>query len=244
MPLLTVICVTFKDVDGILRTLNSLDPLRPAIRTGEIEVLVIDGGTGEEFEEARPDFEAWCSVVSERDEGIYDAMNKGLRASTGHFVWFLNGGDESAVADWAPISALLRSSPNSLVLGNYELKTAGGLIKRASRPASYIWHALPTSHQAILYPGPEARTALYDRSYRVVADYEFTARLLASGLPSVCAKITLARFHTGGLSSLHAKLIATEATRVQSSILGSALLRRLASRAIHTASRTRRKWQG
>lgn len=209
----------------------------------DVELIIVDGGTGEEFFKAVGDLSCRHQVLSEPDQGIYDAMNKGLSLSSGDYVWFLNGGDLCAVTDLRGFIEALITSDGSLLLASYSLDTGFGKIRRRPRDASYIWHGLPTSHQAILYPGDAARTQRYDLSYRIVGDYDFTARLLVRGINTKKISHEISSFQLGGVSQQHAKLVASEATRVQRSVLNLTWYSLLHSRLRHTASRTLRHLQ-
>jgi putative colanic acid biosynthesis glycosyltransferase len=151
----------------------------------EVELIIIDGGSGDELHDVVGDLQGQVSIVSEADNGIYDAMNKGLRLSRGDFVWFLNGGDVSTVQQPGELSKYLRQSLGQLVLAAYSLETGYESIHRKSRDSRYIWHGLPTSHQAIFYPGDQTREYEYDGRYKIVGDYELTARMISSGTARV-----------------------------------------------------------
>lgn len=152
-------------------------------------------------------------LISEPDAGIYDAMNKGIIAANGTHLWFLNGGDECLVR-WTQLSALLEANERNVILTDFVLTAGDRDRARSSRPARSMWHALPTSHQAIYYPRAQLK-GHYDQSFRVAADYDFTARLYASGVPFVVEHVTVARFHLDGTSTQQAELIGSEARRVQ-----------------------------
>jgi putative colanic acid biosynthesis glycosyltransferase len=209
-----------------------------------VQVIVVDGDTGPGLREAVASSGVQVDLTSEPDEGIYDAMNKGIARSTGRFVWFLNGGDRSHVDSWHDLSLILtEADDDTMILGDYLLDTGRGELLRKARRAFYIHHGLPTSHQAILYPGDPIRGARYDLRFRVVGDYELTARLLRSGVRPMVVHRPLAVFAAGGMSQVRAKEIAVEAARVQVETLRTPAPLRLASRALHAASRTRRTLQ-
>ena len=241
-PLLSIVTVTYRDAAGLGATISSLHELR-RIMGQEVEFIIVDGGTGQEFWDAVASLSGSFRTLSEADQGVYDAMNKGLSLSQGHFVWFLNGGDVCTVTDVAGFAKFLKDSIGSMVLADYSLDTGSRRIQRRQRSAEYIWHGLPTSHQAILYPGELARSHRYDLSYKVVGDYEFTARLLASGVVTRQMPQNIAAFQLGGMSQLHAKTVAVEATRVQRTVLGLPWYRQAHSRVRHTVSRNIRRLQ-
>lgn len=203
---------------------------------GDIEVLVQDGGTvGLEAVHSRP----FVKIESGPDQGTYDAMNKALDRSTGEHVWFLNGGDESLVTDWKMLRDEM--SAGVMTMGSYELAFGKNVISRKSRGAGYLWHALPTSHQAIFYPGDVARSQRYDLSYRVAGDYDFTARMFKSGVRVSRSSRPVARFHVGGASLVDGAAVAREAARTQAETLKAPLILRFLSRAVHRVSLWRRR---
>jgi putative colanic acid biosynthesis glycosyltransferase len=179
----------------------------------------------------------WVDFRSEADSGIYDAMNRGLDRTAGDYIWFLNGGDVSTVANWSDLEAIMPGDGGTMVLGAYVLDFGTKSVPRKARSASYIWHALPTSHQAILYPGSSARATKYDLSFKIAGDYAFTARLLQLGVSSVTTSLTLATFSIGGSSYIHARQIASEARVVQRQVLDLGVTRVLLSQIRHATSR-------
>lgn len=217
--------------------MNSVQELKLEAQR-EIEVLVIDGGTGEGFVPVVRDYSEWADITTEPDSGIYDAMNKGLERSSGEFVWFLNGGDLSIVPDWQSLRKILvANSAGGMVFGSYVLDTGHRLVPRESRGAWYLFHGLPTSHQAILYPGELVRALKYDLAYSVTGDYEMTSRAKIAGAPVKVVRLELARFGTGGTSQQRSNEIAVEAGRVQREVLRVPFPARAASRGLHVISR-------
>lgn len=96
-PRFSIVTIAYNDLEGLRRTVASVDAQDHA----SYEHLVIDGastdGTGDWL--ARLPEDPARSVVSERDRGIYDAMNKGLRAARGEIVIMMNSGDTFSAPD-------------------------------------------------------------------------------------------------------------------------------------------------
>lgn len=239
-PLLSIVTVTFEDIPGLARTLGSLSSISQQ-SDANLEVLVVDGGSGPGIHRLSSEF-PWANILSERDGGIYDAMNKGLDRSRGAFVWFLNGGDECCLDSWKEIAELLEGCPDSMLLAAYDLQIGSRSIRRLPRNASYIWHGLPTSHQAIFYPGDRAREIRYSDRFSLVGDYHFTARMLATNLPVVRSDIPVAKFHMDGISFEQAHRVATEAGIVQAEMKSPRALRYI-SKFRHGISRNLRRLQ-
>src|ERR1700679_4250093 len=89
-PLISIIVVIWRDAAGLTALLDSIVPhLGP-----RVELIVIDGGSDESTLSVLRKYDEWIDRwVSETDQGIYDAMNKGLKIASGQYVWHLNAGD-------------------------------------------------------------------------------------------------------------------------------------------------------
>jgi glycosyltransferase involved in cell wall biosynthesis len=93
MKKLSIVTINYNNADGLEKTLNSIHPIPREINEF-VEHIVIDGGSTDEslakIDLFRQEISAW---VSERDAGIFNAMNKGLDRCTGEFIIFMNSGD-------------------------------------------------------------------------------------------------------------------------------------------------------
>lgn len=96
-PLLTIITVTFQAEKFLGRTLDSIERALSNVKNPSLlEYLIIDGGSNDSTLSIARRYDHFISkVISEKDKGLYDAMNKGLRLASGRYVWFLNAGDEA-----------------------------------------------------------------------------------------------------------------------------------------------------
>lgn len=96
-PEVTVVTVTRNDLDGLRATLASVR----AQTLGAVEHVIVDGASTDgsaDWARAHPAVPQ-SIVLSEKDDGTYHAMNKGLALATGGLVTFLNSGDTYAAAD-------------------------------------------------------------------------------------------------------------------------------------------------
>ena len=90
MNKITIITVVFNDKLNIERTIKNV--LEQDYK--EIEYIVIDGGSTDGTLEILKKYSGKIDVlISEEDRGIYDAMNKGIKLSTGNWICFMNSGD-------------------------------------------------------------------------------------------------------------------------------------------------------
>lgn len=177
---------------------------------GALESIVIDGastdGTLAALEALRPRI---ARLVSEPDEGIYDAMNKGLRLAGGDVVGLLNADD--VYQDDQVLSRVARAFEDPSVeacYGDlvYVRKEDPSRIVRYWRsgppaPESFRWGWMPAHPTFFVRRGIYERHGLFDTRFRIAADFELMLRLLgrhrvkAAYIPEV-----LVRMRAGGTS--------------------------------------------
>lgn len=88
--LLSIITINYNDKSGLEATFNSV--FNQTFKT--FEYIVIDGGSNDGSEELiEENIDKIHYWVSEKDKGIFNAMNKGIKAAKGDYLLFLNGGD-------------------------------------------------------------------------------------------------------------------------------------------------------
>ncbi len=219
--LLSVITVAFRNLDGVVKTWRSLRNLArdPSL---SFEWIVVDGGsndgTAEFLEKLNEEFN--LRYVSEKDRGIYDAMNKGIDMAQGRYAIFLNSGDifHDDVAQF--VRQLNRVQGNAMVMGDALLDFGdGNKVRRAAKPGWYIYHSLPASHQAIFFPLSGLKTYPYDLQYRVSSDYALTARMYKAGYPFKRLPGLVSEFSMGGVSTSNNLELCQDAKKVQRQIL-------------------------
>lgn len=187
-PLISIITITYNAESEIRPTLESLN--RQTFRN--FEHLVIDGASNDNtlsiVKEMSPD----SIVISEPDKGLYDAMNKGLRAAKGEYVLFLNAGDSLHSPDILRRYADQRGA-NIIYGDTIIVDSERNFIKprHLSAPKKLTFKSFSKGmlvcHQAFMVRrniSPE-----YDLQYRFSADYEWTLKCLRSSDPTHNANI-------------------------------------------------------
>jgi len=200
-PTLSVITVVYNNVQDIERTMLSvLTQTYP-----RIEYIIIDGksidGTLKIINRYRDQV---TKIFSEKDEGIYDAMNKGLAAATGDYVIFMNSGDEFYARD--TVQNVFASSPNAdIYYGETEMIDADGKSlgqRRHKAPEVFTWkdfrYGMSISHQAIYVRRSLAMP--YDRRYKLSADIDWIIRAALQAKNIVNVNQYVAKYLVGGMS--------------------------------------------
>lgn len=91
-PVLSIVIVTFNAAQFLPRTLDSLEN-QLEFDSEDVEIVVVDGGSTDDTLNMIKGCRLISTVLSEPDNGIYDAMNKGARLASGRWLQFLNAGD-------------------------------------------------------------------------------------------------------------------------------------------------------
>ena len=172
----------------------------------DFEWIVIDGGSSDDTLSLLKDTKAF--ITSEPDEGIYDAMNKGIERMTGSHMLFLNAGDQLAHPDCLEIINEYIARGAVFIYGDaLEQDLDGTIHEKIAKPYTSISKGLFTHHQAMIYAQSELR---YDLQYKIASDFEFTYRFLrdivALDLPIYYIPQPLCIFEGGGVSQTNAKL--------------------------------------
>lgn len=219
--LLSIITVAFRNYDGVVKTKASLAHLARETDL-DFEWIVVDGGSTDGTAEYLQNLNGEYNLryVSERDNGLYDAMNKGIAMAQGKFAIFLNSGDvfHQDIAHF--VHQLANKKENAMYIGDALLDFGDGTkIRRGAKPGWYIYHSLPASHQAIFFPVTGLKNHPYDLQYRVSSDYALAARMYKSGYPFKRVKGLVSEFSMGGVSTSNNLELCQDAKNVQRKIL-------------------------
>ena len=189
---------------------NALEALRHTAysvrgqRGADFEYIIVDGGSNDGTQtwlQAHADVAD--QVLSERDKGIYDAMNKGAALAMGEWVLFLNAGDTFHSADTlAEITPMLRIADEhtALVYGDItRLRHGRTIVKIAEEPHNA--HRMFFCHQALFTRTHLLRNMPYDIAHPFSADFKFVKMAYKRGVGMLHAPVVIANFDTGGVSS-------------------------------------------
>lgn len=203
-PFYSIITVNLNNLNGLKETLKS------ALNQdfNDYEIIVIDGASidgSQQYVSALNNPRIRC--FSERDNGIYDAMNKGLAHSTGKFTVFMNAGDffyDPHVLSKVARIGFLRN--NKVIFGRAAIILSNG--RSVLYPPSFIdaanvrhWlkYALP-NHQSMFFPYEYSRNARYRLDLKISSDSDFKIRAL-NDLGYYFIDTKIANFTLGGISS-------------------------------------------
>lgn len=173
LPSISVITVVYNGAPLIEKTIKSV--LSQTYLN--IEYIIIDGGSKDgTLEICNKYSNQLAHLISEKDKGIYDAMNKGLLHATGEYCFFLNAGDE--FYNDAIIACLFNKYGNKpdAIYGSTELITPNGQVKKTTEIPKTLtwkkmWQGMIISHQGIIFRRRNIQK--YNINYKYVADHEW-----------------------------------------------------------------------
>ena len=167
----------------------------------ELEYIIIDGkSTDGTIDILQSIQDQRLKFISEKDTGIYNAMNKGLRLVSGDYLIFLGADDTFFNEDVLTKVAAKITNSGNIVYGDVMLKTRQRLY---NGPFSrWTWGHRNICHQSIFYPKTIYSNYSYNEAYRSVADWDYNLRLLIDGIKFTYIGETICTFNDeGGLSS-------------------------------------------
>lgn len=201
LPKVSVVTVCYnchKFIEATIR--NVLKQTYP-----NLEYIIIDGnsidGTCEVIERYADRLAYW---VSEPDAGIYDAMNKGIRAATGEWIIFRNAGDyffkPTTIAD---VFARYDDKGEAVIAGGMRSFCPEGYRdKFYHQQATDVWHKAFISHPSAFIRMEVQKAHPYATSYRIASDYHLFQTLLLQGATVACYPELVALFDGGsGIST-------------------------------------------
>lgn len=206
MKTISIITVTYNAEHCLEGTIQSIiNQTYP-----HIEYIVIDGKSTDNTRNIIDKYAAHIHyTISEKDQGLYDAMNKGLRAATGDFVWFMNAGDHIFAPDTTEKIAALITENTGILYGEVML-TEPQTRKQLGTRSQLTPHQLPAalsvnsmrygmtvSHQAFVV---RRAIAPFYISNNLCADIDWVIKCLKQSKENIHTHLTLAAFETGGLS--------------------------------------------
>lgn len=162
---ISIIIVTYNAGGTLQQCLNSIYKQT----FSEIEIIIIDGkstdSTVDIIKENNSKISFW---KSEKDEGVYDAMNKAIDVATGNWLYFL-GADDELLPSFSDLATEL-IDPHTIYYANVFSDGAIRLGKLTDKQLAKVG----VYHQAIIYPNTVFKKYRYYAKYKISADFALT----------------------------------------------------------------------
>jgi glycosyltransferase involved in cell wall biosynthesis len=194
VPLISVITVSYNAAASIDKCIQSVK--NQSFKN--YEHIIIDGlstdGTVNILKAHENDITYWRS---EKDTGIYNAMNKAIKYANGQYFLFL-GADDELMPGFSEMASLL-ADPACIYYGDFIFET---LRKAGGKFDAYRFSKACICHQNIFYPEMAFKKYQYNEKYPINADYHLNLKLWADKtIKFEYHAIVIAMFSSAGVSS-------------------------------------------
>lgn len=199
-PLISVILPVYNGAQTLEAALHSIT----SQTYHPVELIVVDGissdRTPEILHNHRDDFSV---LISEADDGIYDAINKGILRSSGEWIYILGADDVLASSDIFEKVLSHVTAETRLIIGNVAYTgEKQSLVPRIHHSAwsKQLWWRNTLHQQGALYHRSLFADVQFNTRYRVLGDYDFHLHLFAAGVNAEKKAVTIAHCAAQGTS--------------------------------------------
>lgn len=205
----SIITVVYNGAKTIEKTIQSV--LRQSYK--HIEYIIVDGlstdGTQKVIEKYK---DSVVCFISEKDNGIYDAMNKGIERATGEIIGIINSDDwydEKAVEK---IVDYFEQNEVGLVYGEVAYVSQSKEVKFMPKvPLDKMWYRMTISHPSVFVKkNVYEKYGKFDTNYKLASDYDFLLRVYSRQVKFGYIDDVIAYFRLGGASTVREKEMADE----------------------------------
>jgi glycosyltransferase involved in cell wall biosynthesis len=214
---LSIITINYNNKDGLCKTLTSIAEQK----NKSFEYIVIDGGSTDGsvdiITEYAKNINYW---ISEKDHGIYNAMNKGICKATGDYILFINSGDH--LFSSSTIDEILKCKlVEDLIVGDlyidYIKKKTSYLYSLKNKKISKSF----LLRQTLPHPSTLVRKQLlinlnmFDEAYKIAGDYDFFVRAVLSNATCQHIPVAITVFNDMGVSYNNLDLVEKENKKIR-----------------------------
>ena len=225
-PRFSIVTVTYNAENVLNDTIQSI--VTQTYRN--VEYIIIDGGSTDGTMHIVDRYRPMISiVVSEPDNGLYDAMNKGIALATGDYICFLNAGDAFHEDDTLQrmVHSLRGMELPDVIYGDTDIvDTEGHFLhkRRLSPPKKLTWKSFENGmlvcHQAFFARTKLAKATPYDLTYRFSADFDWCVRILKQAAVTHHTHLTLIDYLNEGMTTENHQASLRERFRIMSKHYG------------------------
>ena len=216
----SIITVNYNNRDGLIKTINSVINQT----CSDYEFIIIDGGSNDGSVEVIQQHSDRISYwVSERDNGIYNGMNKGISKAQGIYINFMNSGDIFYNNKTLEMVSYQMDNSDFIVGKDFNQDPKTGKVfttilpTRITMAAFYMW-TLP--HQSAFIRRTLFNDSLYDETLQIVADWKFYLdKIVFKNKTIQLLDLVICNREQGGISVSQALKTLEERKKVLSSVL-------------------------
>jgi glycosyltransferase involved in cell wall biosynthesis len=200
----SIIIACYNSAKTITNAVSSLIPNKDYIQ----EVIIVDNlstdNTTEISSMILTEAEIQSFIISERDYGVYDALNKGINVSKGKYIGILHSDDEYLPTTLELVFNELNKSDSIVIYGNALFKSLKNKIVNIysrdviqNRPYAFM----PVIHSSVFLESRISKLIKYDVRYNIASDYKWIMKLLDQNLNFVYLNQNLIMLSYSGISN-------------------------------------------
>ena len=231
---LSIITINYNNAEGLRKTIESV----LAQTYTEIEYIIVDGASTDGSVDVIRELATRPTIkwVSEKDKGIYNAMNKGIRMATGEYIEILNSGDilfdanvtQRMIEHLDQINSQ-NENPIGILYGNMIKVNAQGKVVGKSGYTEYSlrqFYSSTLNHDcAYIRRDLFEEYGLYDENLKIVSDWKWYLQAIGLGrVKPEYVDIDVTIFDDGGISETNLALRNAERRQVLEELLPPAIL--------------------
>ena len=206
---ISIITITYNSAKTLQRSLESVQ----SQTYKDIEHVIVDGASTDNTKEL---IETYASQhknvrwISEKDNGIYNALNKGIKMATGDVIGFLHSDDVLYAPDSIEqIAAAFQDPKIDVVYGDLQYCKNGKIVRswksNEFNPRSLKYGWMPPHPTMYVRKEVYQQVGEYDEWFHIAADYDMMLRIFKGGYQSHYIPQVLVRMETGGASNKNTK---------------------------------------
>lgn len=209
----SIITVSYNSVKTIEQTILSV--LGQTYKN--IEYIVIDGASTDGTQQIIEKYADKISYfISEEDDGLYYAMNKGIQKATGDIIGIINSDDwyaETAVEN--VVNFFCQNNVEVIYGVTISVEENGPEFKRKRYPIETIWYRMPFVHPSVFVKKDVYyRLGGFNTDYKVSSDYDFFLRCYCENVRFAYCDKVVAYFRSGGISTVFSEVSRKESYKV------------------------------
>ena len=206
--LFSIVTVCFNSSQTLARTIDSI--LGQCFK--DYEYIIVDGGstdgTLDIIRSYESRFEGRLSWISEKDNGIYDAFNKGVKMAAGEYVWIVNSDDYLTPDALENLAAVISEYPDHPIISAaaYSRNAKEEIIGEIYYDESMLPGLMEEDSLAFVHPATlisrqtYSRIGLYDERYVIAGDLDLSRRAWLAEEKIIYPRIFITNMSTGGIS--------------------------------------------
>jgi len=196
---ITIITVVYNTQRYIRQTIESIITQS----YNYIEYIIIDGGSTDGTVDIIKEYESHISYwSSEPDDGIYDAMNKGISKATGDYIAFINADDWLERNALEEVVKVAREGSVGYIYGDLNQIRDERVVGVHVADLGRYRQNTPIGHQALFVQSKILKEIPFDTRYKIMADYDSMVKLIKMDIPHRYIAKPLANFRKEGFSDI------------------------------------------